>query len=288
MNQLIEHVSYDWSEDSIRYINTPSILARKNYLYVQEAGYFKTFPPYFTERENLNSYLIIYTISGTGYLNYREKDYELQKGDIIYINCMDYHRYQCLSDNWEFLWIHFHGIGAHGYYDVFSRAGFRIIQIEDDSFMESTMRRILTLLQKKDLPSEALCSNLIHSIVTELMIRNNSENKALPYMPDYMKELMKYLDQHYTEDISLDQLAALYGFSKFYLSKEFKKYVGITYCEYLITLRLNQAKELLKYSDLSIYEITYQCGMNHVSHFINLFKAREEMTPLQFRKEWKI
>ncbi len=288
MQNYKERASFDWSEDSIRFINTPSILAKRTYLYVQEAGYFKTSPPYYTERENLNSYLMVYTISGKGFLKYKGQEYLLKEGDCFYISCMDYQYYSCFSDHWEFLWIHFHGVGAHGYYNVFAESGFRIISLEDRSFMETTLRRILSLTQRKDLNTEAICSNLLNSLITELIVHNSSDQRALSFMPDYIKNMVKYLDQHFKEEISLEQLAKLYGVSQYYLSREFKKYLGVTYSEYLILLRLNYAKELLKYSGLSVNDITFQCGMNNVSHFINLFKAREDMTPLSYRKEWKL
>ena len=54
MNKLLERYSSSWSEDSIRFINTPGKTAKSIYFYVQEVGYFKTQPPYFTEREHLN------------------------------------------------------------------------------------------------------------------------------------------------------------------------------------------------------------------------------------------
>ncbi|MDF2512390.1 MAG: AraC family transcriptional regulator [Herbinix sp.] len=288
MQNYIESASFDWSEDSIRYINTPSILAKNTYLYVQEVGYFKTFPTYYTERENLNSYLIVYTISGTGLLKYKAQEYTLKPGDTFYISCMDYQYYSCSGEQWEFLWIHFQGVSASGYYNVFIEPGFRIITPEDCASLEGNMRRILTLTQKKDPNAEVICSNLLNSIITELIIHNSSEHRSLSYMPDYIKSMVKYLDQHFKEEISLKLLAKNYGFSPYYLSREFKKYFGITYSEYLITLRLNYAKELLKYSELSINDITFQIGMNHVSHFINLFKAREELTPLSYRKEWQL
>ncbi|HHV11592.1 MAG TPA: AraC family transcriptional regulator [Clostridiales bacterium] len=288
MQNYKESASFDWSEDSIRFINTPSILAKHTYLYVQEVGYFKTSPTYYTERENLNSYLIVYTISGTGFLKYKGQEYLLKEGDCFYISCMDYQYYSCFSDRWEFLWIHFHGVGAPGYYNVFTEPGFRIISLEDRTFIEAIMRRVLSLTQKKDLNTEAICSNLLNSLITELIVHNSSDQGTLSFMPDYIKSMVKYLDQHFKEEISLKQLAKLYGFSQYYLSREFKKYLGVTYSEYLIMLRLNYAKELLKYSELSINDITFQCGMNNVSHFINLFKNREEMTPLSYRKEWKL
>ena len=63
MIQYMENASYDWSVDSIRIINTPSASAKMTFFYVQEMGYFKTVPPYFTERAGLTSYLILYTLT---------------------------------------------------------------------------------------------------------------------------------------------------------------------------------------------------------------------------------
>lgn len=74
---------------------------------------------------------------------------------------------------------------------------------------------------------------------------------------------------------------------RFYLIKEFGRYVGISPHEYQIELRISYAKELLKYSDLSVNEISYACGMNQTSHFISLFREREHSTPARFRKEWR-
>lgn len=62
--------------------------------------------------------------------------------------------------------------------------------------------------------------------------------------------------------------------------------MGVTVNEYVVLTRIAHAKELLKYSDLSVNEITFEVGMNNVTHFINLFKAREQMTPLAYRKIW--
>ena len=66
--KYLERADYSWSSDSIRHINTSTVSVRQLFLYVQEVGYFRTRPPYFTERANLHSFLIIYTLSGRGLL----------------------------------------------------------------------------------------------------------------------------------------------------------------------------------------------------------------------------
>lgn len=94
-NRLVEHYSPAWSEDSVRLILTPTSAARKTFFYLQEAGYFKTDEDYYTERRNLHSYLLIYTVSGRGLLKYQGESWELAAGSAVLIDCMDYHRYRC-------------------------------------------------------------------------------------------------------------------------------------------------------------------------------------------------
>lgn len=287
LNQYHERANYTWSENSIRFINTPTASARKTFFYVQETGYFQTVSPYFTERMNLNSFLIFFTISGRGLLKYNGNTYDLLPGTAAFINCMNYHYYECpRNETWEFLWVHFNGSTALGYYEEFIKNGFRISVEKDTFFMERTLRRILSLTQKKDLHSEIIVSSLLTDLLTHFLIINSSENLSLGFMPDYIKNILKEIEQNFQDYLSLDSLALETGISKYHMSREFKRYMGITLNEYIIMTRLNHAKELLKYTDKTVEEITFSCGFHHVSHFINQFKKHEKSTPLQYRKEW--
>ena len=286
-NPYLERANYTWSKDSIRFINTPTLSARQTFFYVQEVGYFRTSPPYFTERANLNSFLIFYTLSGKGLLKYMGEAYSLLPGSAVLLNCQEHHYYECLSgQDWEFLWLHFNGPTALGYYETFIKSGFRILNDMDPFFMESTLRRILSLTQKKDLHSEIIVSGLIVDLLTQLLIMNSSENLGLGFMPEYLKQVVSKIEKQFQEPLSLDDFSREFGISKYHLSREFKRYMGTTPNEYLILTRLNHAKELLKYSDMTVEHIAYACGFHHVSHFISVFKDREKNTPSQFRREW--
>ena len=124
-------------------------------------------------------------------------------------------------------------------------------------------------------------------LLTQLLIANSTENLSPGAMPEYLKGILKKLENHFNEPLSLDLLSGEFGVSKYYLSREFKRYMGIPLNEYLIVLRINHAKELLRYSpDMTVEQIAFACGFRHVSHFINLFKRHEKSTPLQYRKSW--
>lgn len=175
-----------------------------------------------------------------------------------------------------------------GYYEEFHKNLCPIVYFEDSFFIESTLRRIISLHQRKDIHRELLSSKLIVDILTELILLDTPKEYYEIHTPGYIKELKYKLNKEFKNRITLDELAREFNISKFHLAKEFKKHTGTTINEYLIDRRLNHSKELLKYSDHSISEIAFSCGMNQVSHYINLFKEREGKTPLSFRKEWRI
>lgn len=286
-SKLIEKLDYSWSEESIRYINTPSVQARNTFFYVQEVGSFETFYPYYTERANLNSYLIIYTSSGTGVLKYEDDQYQISPQSILFINCRRHHIYKCIkNENWNFLWLHFNGSTSEGYYNEFLKNGFHILHPADGNSIELIMTRILSLTVKKDVHSEILVSSLIVQLLTDILIENSSENLGLGTTPAYIKAALQYIDRYFAEDINLDSLASRLSISKYHLSRQFKKYVGTTINEYLIIARINHAKELLRHTSLTIEEISYQCGFHFPSYFVNAFRQRGNSTPGQYRSEW--
>ena len=132
-----------------------------------------------------------------------------------------------------------------------------------------------------------MAAQLIHTLFTELIIQNTTAGLNSLQIPEYIRFVMKYIDLHFSEEITLELLADEVNISKYHLSHEFKRYTGLSVKEYLITTRLSYAKDLLKYSEKSVADITEICGIYHVSHFINLFKSREGCTPHTYRKEWK-
>ncbi|MFV0363556.1 MAG: AraC family transcriptional regulator [Suipraeoptans sp.] len=283
---LIENYTSSWSADSVRLYSTPSNTARQLYFFVQETGYFKTTPSYYTERENLTSFLILHTISGNGTLEYEGETYALSKGQTFFINCKNHHKYKCSGgSSWEFVWLHFHGNMAFSYYNEFVKESSNVVITSDNpDAIVKNLSDIVNMISKRNVHSEIKCSNSITNILTELIINNSSFTDT--FLPDYIKGALKYIEQNLQNELSLDDIAAASGISKYYLSRQFKRYIGQSVIEYITTQRLNNAKELLRQADMSVNEIALTCGIQHVTHFINLFKRMENMTPHVYRKYW--
>lgn len=222
-SNVLERGSHTWSNDSIRMILTPGRTAKNLYFYTQEVGYFKTSYPYFSERENLDSFLMIYTLSGKGFLEYEGKNYTLTEGDCFFIDCEKHHLYRTEpEDNWEFLWIHFNGNNCLGYYKEFTKNGFRIIHCQDHFFWERTLWRIIALHQKKDMTTEPITSNLINTMLTELIIETATNSADTFQIPEYIKEISKDIDKNFRCNLSLSYFETKYHRSKYHILKELK------------------------------------------------------------------
>ena len=131
--------------------------------------------------------------------------------------------------------------------------------------------------------TDLLTAQQIIHILTLICTESNEKNELLS---DKLKTILHYLDEHYTENISLDQLAEQFFISKYYLSREFKKEFGTTVIQYVLAKRINNAKELLRYSNSSIEEIAHLCGIDDASYFNKVFRKMEGCTASEYRKRW--
>ena len=102
-----------------------------------------------------------------------------------------------------------------------------------------------------------------------------------------LEGIKRYLDEHYTEKLSLDELANRFYISKYHMSREFKKSFGITMGNYLTSLRITKAKEMLRFSDLQIETIARNCGIEDNSYFNKVFQKAEGITAREYRRKWR-
>ena len=285
-SRILENLDCTWSEDSVRFINTPTPLARQLFYYVQEAGDFRTRAPYSTERANLDSFLIIYTLRGEGRLSWRGGEYVLVPGSAAFIHCMERHRYACPPGReWEFLWLHFNGGNALGYFAEFCRGGLPVYGMEEGEKLEEALREILALAQRKTPHAEAIISERVTGLLTRLLIASGGGG-IVRSAPDYVEAALREIDRRFADALTLEDLARAVNVDKYHLAKRFKACVGVSPIEYVLLVRISRAKELLKYSRDTVEEISGACGFGQAGYFIRQFKKREGVTPLQYRRQW--
>ena len=118
-------------------------------------------------------------------------------------------------------------------------------------------------------------------------IENSLSAQKTPQQKAYDRKfdgITEYINEHYTEQISLEDLAAFAGFSKYHFSRIFKEYYQMSLPEYITSLRVSRATELLENPELSIMDVALQSGFSSLPSFNRTFKQINNCTPSQFRK----
>ena len=286
MRKYFLRVAWNLRDNSENIEVTPSLLAKSLLFYVQAIGYFHAKPEYYTERKDYNSYLLVYTREGEGSLRYRGNTYRIVPGQAFLLNCKEYHYYETHPQKlWGLQWVHFQGYSCQSYYEQMIKHGSPVVQLKESSIIPSSLDRMLELYHTRSSHSDILSAKLIADMLTEMLLQH--ETKEMGYLPPFVMQAMNELERNCARKIKLDDLARDLNVSKFHLAREFRKHIGYSVSEYLIFLRLSLAKEMLKYTDLSVEEIALQSGFHQSSHLIRFFRKREDTTPLAFRKEWR-
>ena len=97
--------------------------------------------------------------------------------------------------------------------------------------------------------------------------------------------MKRYADKSFSEPISLSELSATYRKNAKYLGRIFKSEMGVSFCDYLLSLRLSKAEEMLRKTDAKIIDIALATGFNSISYFNREFLKKNGTTPTDYRKK---
>lgn len=109
---------------------------------------------------------------------------------------------------------------------------------------------------------------------------------SMEFYASQVYEICEYIQRHYEEDLSVEELTRIFPVSKTQLYYIFKRISGVTVSDYLTEYRISQAKELLINSDLSVEMISQKAGYKNISSFSRIFKQKTAYSPLQYRKKY--
>jgi AraC-like DNA-binding protein len=105
--------------------------------------------------------------------------------------------------------------------------------------------------------------------------------------PVRLSRTLDYIEQHYTEPLSLEILAGQEGYSEQYFISVFKRSYGIAPLHYVMQKRIEHAKELIRTTSLSLKEISFACGYEDPYYFSRIFKKMERVSPKKYREDFQ-
>lgn len=157
----------------------------------------------------------------------------------------------------------------------------------DVSQYTAILTDIYTLASSSDYIRDMRINGKLNDLLTLLMEsswhQGNSSNAPKKMDISLVKS---FLDEHYSEKLSLESVASHFFIDKHYLARLFKEQYGVTLVTYLQQVRITHAKRMLRFTDKSIEEIGLECGIGELNYFSRVFKKLEGVSPSEFRRVW--
>lgn len=255
----------------------------------QECGRFFFDGQSYTERGSLDSYEIGFLLTDTDFkLSYNNSHYTFGKtGDAFFIDCTKGYRLDTQGYA-DLYFVHFWGDNVKYYYDLFEKhnSGSPILNAASLPIGEE-MEKLIGLYRN---PSNEIADLYAQTIIMKLMQTLIQAALPLPASTNYSKYMtaaINYIRDHFSEQLTLEQVAHELNISRSYLALIFKKETSLTFSTWLRKYRIGKAKELLKNTNMSQDDICTEVGIYDSSYLCRLFKEYEHLSPDEYRKNWR-
>ena len=272
---------------SNRVLYTASTFARSSLLHLQEIGELTALAPHTSSRSNLSSYLFFTVVSGSGELVYEGRTFPLTAGDCVFIDCHKPYSHTTDVDLWTLKWIHFYGPTMANIYGKYQERGGRPTFTPESDTFSSLWSSLFSLSTVQDYMRDMRINAELGNLLTLLMVESWHPEDALSASKKAsVGDVKEYLDTHYTEHITLNDLATHFYINKYYLTRVFKEQFGMSITAYLHSVRITHAKQLLRFTDKTVEEIGLECGIGQLNYFGRVFKEVEGVPPSVYREQW--
>ncbi|MBE6109851.1 MAG: helix-turn-helix domain-containing protein [Erysipelotrichaceae bacterium] len=254
-------------------------------MHLQAFSHMYSMSDYYTNRKDVPSWQIVYTHSGSGRLEYRNHSVRIGKGDLFWIDCREESSYRTDGEYWDHTDIHINGEGISELFAAFGKRGSAVIKNAETAFFETDVRALLDACVTPDTHRTLRICHSIETMLVHLVLADSRREGGTTDHTARLHKLVYFMHDHFREPLSMDQLSDISGFSKYHLSREFRKLTGFAPNEYLIRLRIEQAKLLLVNTTLPVYQVARMSGIDNEAYFSRLFHQRMHMTPAQYRRK---
>ena len=272
----------------------------KNYLFLMNDYFdltlyqygYEQCSPYHTFGPGMRNHFLIHCIlSGTG--TYRtsfhgsDAVYQLHAGQAFLIEPNKLIHYDADGSNpWEYMWLEFDGMKAREYLNQIGLSQDEpIYRPSSTEGYKQCFHYLHTIIEQPDLlPCEVM--GYVNLFFGALIRSSVSAKKPMKsnIQDFYIQSTVDFIEKHYMDEISVEDLAANLNLNRSYFSKLFKKITTKSPQDFLIQYRMNKACELLRSTNLSITQISHLVGYTNPFHFTRSFKTIYQQPPIDWRK----
>lgn len=230
---------------------------------------------------------LFYVIGGAGQFRIADMIRTVYAGDLVIVNPGVEHTEISLSSSpLEYIVLGIEGLEYSAGEEQDSRYGIINFSVTGEEIL-LLLRGLLHEIQHRPPKYELICQDLLEILVIHLMRHSDFSMTLSAVSHRTNKEcavVRRYLDAHFKENITLDQLAAMAHVNKYHMVHSFTREYGISPINYLISRRIYESRYLLNNTDHSLAQISQMLGFSSPSYFSQRFKKLEGVTPMQYRK----
>lgn len=238
------------------------------------------------KRQDIGTYVFQYTLSGTGNLEKDGKIHSLKAGEAFLVEIPGAHRYYLPeeSDGWEFIFITLVGSKALECWRFIDEHNGPVLRISPESKLIRLLFAIYQDTIENRITDAYQASARAYEYIMEChrFVKNMEKQKKDPSVQ--ITKTLSYIQTHYAAPISLSDIAAVSGYSKYHLVKQFQDHMDTTPMKYLTRIRIQKAVDLLMTTRLPITEIAERVGYSNANYFNKVFRKSIGMAAGEFRK----
>ena len=229
---------------------------------------------------------LFYIIGGKGQFLIQDQLYPVNVNNLVIINPNVLHTEVSLNAQpLEYIVLGIGGVELAA--NDSSNGQFNILDHFESVEISGCLRNILREMEQKNPGYEDVCQAYMEILIIRLM---RSTALAVPSESQTVSTnrqcaaVRRYIDLHFKEPLTLEQLAEEGHMNKFYLSHAFKKEYGLSPINYMITRRIDESKYLLAETDLSMSQIAQLLGFSSPSYFSQVFHRTQDISPKEYRQ----
>lgn len=168
-------------------------------------------------------------------------------------------------------------------------SGYSLLHLIAEDAVSSCLRTITQEIREPRAGCDEICQRLLDVILLRLGRRDDfALSDAVPASSGSSREcglVRRYIDNHFKENLTLDQLAGVVHINKYYLSHTFRREFNTSPISYLISRRIQESRFLLAETDHSLSQIAQILGFSSLSYFSQSFRRQEGMSPMEYRRK---
>lgn len=277
----LKEFSHEYAE---HWFHTPTPMEKAGGLWPIRAGRNKAKSNYKMGPRMITYYSVHFILDGEGMFNQNETNKNIQQGDIFCLLPNQTHQYSSNPDHpLQMFWLAFDGRQA---IPLLKRIGITNYSTHVKGIINEGIIEILSELSthfKKDEEDDDLFGlSIMYKLFHSLSVQSKQKNLAPATPRNWLQKSQEYMNMHFAENISVKDVAKYVGIHRSYFADSFVNEVGVTPSNYLLSLKMNRAVELILERTHTITEIALSLGYSDLYSFSRAFKNYYGVSPNRY------